>query len=80
MIAKVSRAADGGRWPRRLATAQLDLGKALVAAGKYDEAAAVTQTAIASGRIVPSSLWRALEVVQAVERRALPEAGELRGL
>jgi transcriptional regulator with XRE-family HTH domain len=78
VIAKLKAAEDAGGWPRRVAAAQIDLGLALVAAGKPDEAAATAQTAILSGRIVPSNHWRALEVVAAIEDRGLPEAGELR--
>ncbi len=78
VIAKLKAAEDAGGWPRRVAAAQIDLGLALVAAGKPDEAAAAAQTAILSGRIVPSNHWRALEVVAAVEDRGLPEARELR--
>jgi transcriptional regulator with XRE-family HTH domain len=76
VIARLKAAEDAGGWPRRVAAAQIDLGLALVAAGKPDEAAATAQTAILSGRIVPSNHWRALEVVTAVEQCGLPEAGE----
>ena len=51
---------------------------ALLAANKPDEAASAAQTAILSGRIVPSNYWRAAEVVQAIEARGLPEAEDLR--
>jgi hypothetical protein len=78
VIAKLKAAEDAGGWPRRVAAAQIDLGLALVAAGKPDEAAATAQTAILSGRIVPSNHWRALEVVAAIEEQGLPEAGDLR--
>lgn len=66
------------RWPRRLATANLDLALALLASDQLDEAAARALAAIRSGKVVPSNYWRAAEVVQAVEARELPEAGELR--
>jgi tetratricopeptide (TPR) repeat protein len=78
VIEKLRAAEDAGGWPRRVAAAQIDLGLALVAADKPDEAAASAQTAILSGRIVPSNYWRALEVVTAVEDQGLPEAVELR--
>lgn len=64
--------------PRRVASAQLDLGLALLAAGKPDEAGAVAVTAIASGRVVPSNWWRATEVLTGVERTGVPEADDLR--
>lgn len=62
----------------RVAAAQVDLGLALVAADRPDEAAGVTQAAIVSGRIVPSNHWRALEVVTALEAIGLLEAPQLR--
>nr|WP_250034710.1 helix-turn-helix transcriptional regulator [Actinoplanes maris] len=46
---------DEGARPRRIASAQLDLGLALLAGGKPDEAADAASQAIASGRIVPSN-------------------------
>ena len=61
-----------------LLAARVDLGLALLAANKLDEAAAVTRQAVESGRVVPSNRWRVLEVVRAVEARGLPEAPELR--
>ncbi|GIH13076.1 hypothetical protein [Rugosimonospora africana] len=67
-----------GGWPRRVAAAQVDLGLALIAANRPDEAAGVTQVAILSGRIVPSNHWRALEVVSALEAAGLPEAAQVR--
>jgi tetratricopeptide (TPR) repeat protein len=78
VIARLRAAEDAGGWPRRVAAAQIDLSLALVAAGKHDEAVAMTQAAILSGRIVPSNHWRAAEVLEAVEARGLPEAVDLR--
>ena len=69
--------ADGTR-PRRMASARLDLGLALLAADKPDEAAAAASQAITSGRIVPSNWWRAAEVVAGVQRSGVHEALELR--
>ncbi len=66
------------RWPRRLATANLDLALALLASDQLDEAAARALAAIGSGKVVPSNYWRAAEVVRAVEARDLPEADDLR--
>ncbi|WP_245545725.1 helix-turn-helix domain-containing protein [Nocardia higoensis] len=54
--------------PRRLATARLDLGLALLAAGRADEAAETTLAAVASGQLVPSAFWRLDEVVDGIER------------
>ncbi|OJF13568.1 helix-turn-helix domain-containing protein [Couchioplanes caeruleus] len=67
---------EGAR-PRRVASAQLDLGLALLAAEKPDEAAAAATAAIGSGRIVPSNWWRASEVVAGVQRAGV-EAHDLR--
>lgn len=67
---------DGAR-PRRVASAQLDLGLALLAADKPDEAAVVARSAILSGRVVPSNWWRAAEVVSGVRESGAAEAGEL---
>ncbi|GAB0103505.1 hypothetical protein JMUB6875_24780 [Nocardia sp. JMUB6875] len=64
--------------PRRIATANIDLGLALVAANKPDEAAHVTLTAVTSGRLVPSNLWRVTEVVAGIEHRDPPDAAGIR--
>lgn len=69
---------DVARWPRRVASASLDLALALLTTDRLDEAAASALTAIESGKVVPSNQWRAAEVVRAVEARELPEARELR--
>lgn len=74
----IARLGAAGGWPRRVAAAQIDLALALLAADRPDEAAGVAQIAIVSGRLVPSNHWRALEVVNAVAERALPEATDLR--
>ena len=68
---------EGAR-PRRVASAKLDLGLALLAAGKPEEAAAAASEAIGSGRIVPSNWWRAAEVVAGVRRAGVLEARDLR--
>jgi transcriptional regulator with XRE-family HTH domain len=78
VIDRLRATEDAGGWPRRVAAARLDLGLALVAAGKHDEAAASAQQAILSGRIVPSNHWRAAEVLRAIEESGLPEARDLR--
>lgn len=69
--------AEGAR-PRRIASAQLDLGLALLATGRPDEAAGEARLAITSGRIVPSNWWRAAEVVRGVQRSGVSEARGLR--
>lgn len=66
--------AAGASRPRRIASANLDLGLALVAAGKADEAAQVTLTAVGSGRLVPSNYWRVAEVVSGIADRGAPDA------
>lgn len=69
---------DVARWPRRVASANLDLALAPLNTDRLDEAAATALTAIESGKVVPSNRWRAAEVVSAVEARRLPEAVTLR--
>ncbi|GIG87133.1 hypothetical protein Pen02_20690 [Plantactinospora endophytica] len=69
---------DGAGRPRRTASARLDLGLALLAAGKPDEASAVAEAAITSGRVVASNWWRATEVVTRVEGTGISEARDLR--
>lgn len=66
--------------PRRIATARIDLGLALLAGDRPrpDEAAAEVRTALRSGRVVPATWWRAEEVVTAVERTGIPEGRDLR--
>jgi transcriptional regulator with XRE-family HTH domain/tetratricopeptide (TPR) repeat protein len=71
-------AAGGVARPRRYASARLDLGVALLAAGKPDEASVTAQAAITSGRVVPSNWWRATELLTGVERAGIREAVELR--
>lgn len=78
VIARLGSTELDGKWPRRVAAAQLDLALALLAADKFDEACATAQSAITSGRVVPSNHWRALEVVRAVEARGLSEGKDLR--
>lgn len=60
--------------PRRIASANLDLGLALVAADKPDEAAGVALAAVTSGRLVPSNYWRVSEVVAGIEDRDAADA------
>ncbi|MDR7278379.1 helix-turn-helix domain-containing protein [Catenuloplanes atrovinosus] len=67
---------EGAR-PRRMASAQLDLSLALLAAEKHDEAAAHATEAITSGRIVASNWWRATEILKAVDPN-VAEAATLR--
>ncbi|OLT10929.1 hypothetical protein BJF78_28325 [Pseudonocardia sp. CNS-139] len=68
VIARLASGDPHGGRPRRLATARLDLALALIRRGEVEEAAESTLTAVASGRVVPSSWWRVGEVVGAVER------------
>lgn len=65
-------------WPRRVASAHLDLSLTLLGTDRLDEAASEALIAIGSGHVAPSNHWRALEVVTAVESRELPEAADLR--
>jgi hypothetical protein len=78
VLARVETTLDGPPRPRRAATARLDLALALTATGRPDEAAAAAMDAVTSGLLVPSSYWRAKEVITAVDARGLPEAAQLR--
>jgi transcriptional regulator with XRE-family HTH domain len=77
VLARTESAVAGPPRPRRAASARLDLSLALIAAGRHDEAAGTTLEAISSGRLVPSTYWRAREVIQAVAECGVPEAAEL---
>lgn len=78
VIAGLAPTGDVQKWPRRVASANIDLALALLVDDRPDEACDAVQRAILSGRVVPSNHWRALEVVRAVEARKLPEAPDLR--
>lgn len=78
VIARLSPSKDITKWPRRVASANIDLALVLLAGNRLDEACDAAQKAILSGRVVPSNHWRALEVVKAMELKQLPEASELR--
>lgn len=78
VIARLAPTGDIHKWPRRVASANIDLALTLISGDRLDEACDAAQRAILSGRIVPSNHWRALEVVRAVEKRQLPEASDLR--
>jgi hypothetical protein len=79
LIAQLSVGTEGAiSWPRRLASARLDLSLTLLKSGRLDEAADSAKQAIVSGHVAPSNYWRAAEVVRTAEARSLPEARELR--
>jgi len=78
ILARLRGAEQSGKWPRRLASANLDLALALLVTNRLDEAVGAALEAISSGRVVPSNHWRALEVVRAVEARNLRQATDLR--
>ncbi|WP_433714618.1 helix-turn-helix domain-containing protein [Nocardia sp. CA-084685] len=64
--------------PRRIAMANLDLGLALVAADKPDEAADVALTVVTSGNLVPSHYWRVSEVISGIEHQDVADAATVR--
>ncbi len=78
VLTRLESGRDGGPRPRRVATAHLDLALALVRAGSLDDAAGHAIVALRSGRIVPSSAWRAAEILAAVDAAGLQETEELR--
>jgi transcriptional regulator with XRE-family HTH domain len=71
---------EEGARPRRIASARLDLGLALLAGERPrpDEAAAEARVAIRSGRIVPSNWWRVEELVSGVVQTGLADGADLR--
>lgn len=78
IIKRLGSTEADGRWPRRLASARLDLALSLVVTGRLDEASASVMGAFSSGNLPPSNYWRAQEVVTAVEAKGLAEAKDLR--
>jgi hypothetical protein len=78
LLANLQPTDGAGKWPRRVASANLDLALTLLTTDRLDEAAASARSAVSSGHVAPSNYWRALEVVRAVEERNLPEAADLR--
>ncbi|MFI6367592.1 helix-turn-helix domain-containing protein [Nocardia sp. NPDC050630] len=64
--------------PRRIAMANLDLGLALAAADKPDEAADVALAVVTSGNLVPSHYWRISEVISGIEHRNVADAAMVR--
>lgn len=78
VVATLTKEVEAGRWARRLASANIDLALALLLTDRLDEACAVAQESILSGRLVASNHWRALEVIRTVESRGVPEATDLR--
>ena len=65
------------RRPRRAALARVDLALALTASDDIDEAAGTVLEAITSELIVPSSYWRAAEVIAAVDEAGSGVSEEL---
>ncbi|MCZ4122854.1 helix-turn-helix transcriptional regulator [Streptomyces sp. H39-S7] len=78
VIAQLAPVDDIHKWPRRVASANIDLALTLLNGDHLDEACSAAQRAILSGRIVPSNHWRALEVVKAVEFRKVSGSSDLR--
>ena len=78
VIARLSPPDDVSKWPRRVASANIDLVLVLLTDNRLDEACDAARRAILSGSVVPSNHWRAREVVHALEARRLPEASDLR--
>ncbi|MEU3562310.1 helix-turn-helix transcriptional regulator [Kitasatospora sp. NPDC006786] len=78
VISRLAPSDDLTKWPRRVASANIDLALSLVATDRLDEACHSAQRAMLSGRVAPSNHWRALEVVKAVEVRKISDARDLR--
>jgi hypothetical protein len=78
VIARLKPSESNGKWPRRVAAANLDLALVLLVTNRLEEACDAAQQAMLSGQVVPSNWWRAAEVVTAVEARQLPEGRDMR--
>ncbi|MDT3398712.1 helix-turn-helix transcriptional regulator [Streptomyces sp. B1866] len=78
VISRLAPDHDVSKWPRRVASANIDLALILLSENRLDEACDAAQKAILSGRVVPSNHWRALEVVEETEARKLPASADLR--
>jgi hypothetical protein len=78
VLARLESTVDGPARPRRAASARLDLALALSNTGRPDEAAATALEAVTSGLLVPSTYWRAEEVIAAVDSNGVPGAADLR--
>jgi hypothetical protein len=78
VLTRLESSVDGAPRPRRAASARLDLALALLASDQLEEAGHVTSQAMTSGMLVPSSYWRAAEIIADVGARGLPEAKDLR--
>ncbi|WP_223244594.1 transcriptional regulator [Streptomyces sp. CBMA156] len=78
VISRLSPSNDPTEWPRRVASANIDLALSLVTTNRLDEACHAAQRAMLSGRVAPSNHWRALEVVKAVEIGKISDARDLR--
>lgn len=77
VITTLGTDAQVSKWPRRLASAHLDLALSLLTTNQLDEACSSGLVAITSGRIAPSNHWRVAEVVTEAQCRGMPESGEL---
>jgi hypothetical protein len=69
VIVQCGRDGSRLRWPRRRASAQIDLGLALAQLKRPDEAARVGCLAVESRWLVPSNQWRAAELDRALTTR-----------
>jgi hypothetical protein len=78
VLARIESPPDGPPHPRRAATARLDLALTLATTGRLDEADQTALDAVTSRLLVPSTYWRAEEVITAVATRAEPQARDLR--
>lgn len=77
ILAALEDPATGSPRPRRIALARLDLGLALAATGKLDEAASSALAAVGSGRLAAVDRPRVREIVAAVAGPAAPGSAEL---
>jgi hypothetical protein len=77
VLALLESGREEERRPRRIATARIDLALVLTRSGAFDEAAGQAILALESGRIFPSSAWRAAEIVRAARAADVAQADDL---
>lgn len=68
---------DHQSWPRRYASAHVDLALCAAKSEEWEEADDAVRTAMTSGSLAPSNWWRVAEVVREVTAKQWPGAADL---
>ena len=77
-IARFTPGRRGDPWPRRYASAHIDLALITSKTGDLDESCSSARTAMLTGRLAPSDHWRAREVLDTLTARGFPGTAGLR--